>query len=75
MLLDELENLDQGDIRKIIKMIHFMKKDVLTSSKKNVKGKILSSAGILGDLTNDEADVYERAIKREIFLGRREIEL
>ncbi|WP_186441504.1 hypothetical protein [Desulfamplus magnetovallimortis] len=56
-------------------MIHFMKKDVLTSSKKNVKGKILSSAGILGDLTNDEADVYERAIKREIFLGRREIEL
>ena len=74
-LLHEIKDLDQKDVEKILRMIHFMKKEIFTSKKKMPKTDIMSFAGMLNDLTEEEANLYNSGIQRkELFRGR-EVEL
>lgn len=75
-LLKEVKDLKQNDIKKILRMIHFMKKEIF-----EVEGggkpplHIMDYAGMLKDLSAEEAELFTNAIQRKSMFGEREIGL
>jgi hypothetical protein len=50
---------------RIIRMVHFMKKEILEKNKKDSKLIIMDYAGMLENLTDDESDRFNEAVKRK----------
>lgn len=75
-LLKEVKGLKQNDIKKILRMIHFMKKEIFEV---DGGGKppfhIMDYAGMLKDLSPEEAELFTNAIQRKRMFGEREIDL
>lgn len=76
-LLQEIKGLNQDDVEKILRMIHFMKNEFFTSSKteKAKKINIMNYAGMLSDLTDEELDAFTHITKRRNIFGGRELNL
>jgi vacuolar-type H+-ATPase subunit H len=77
-LLQEIKGLNQDDVEKILRMIHFVKNEFFTSSKKQTAEKkinILNYAGMLSDLTDEETVVFTHITKRRNLFGGRELTL
>lgn len=76
LILQEIKGLNHDDIEKILRMIHFMKNEILNYSDKNAENaNIMAYAGMLSDLNDEEADVFEHIIKRRNLFDGREVEL
>ncbi len=76
-LLQEIKGLNQDDIEKILRMIHFMKNEFFTASNKETAEKIniLNYAGMLSDLTDEETTVFTHITNRRNLFGGRELNL
>ncbi|MCF8077197.1 MAG: hypothetical protein K9K63_11675 [Desulfotignum sp.] len=76
-LLQEIKGLNQDDLEKILRMIHFMKNEFFTASKKETAEKIniLNYAGMLSDLTDEETAVFTHITNRRNLFGGRELNL
>ncbi len=60
-LLQEIKGLDQNDVEKILRMVHFMKKEILMVKKKRGNPNIMKYAGMLNDLTAEEISLFKKA--------------
>ncbi len=74
-LLQEIKGLDRDDAEKIIKMVHFMKEEILKEKQKNSKPDIMKYAGMLSDLSPEDSDLFEQAVQRKSMFRGRKIEL
>ena len=74
-LLKEIQDLEEHEVDKIISMINFMKKEILKSNKEKQKYKIIQYAGMLKDISNEDAKIFSNAIERRSMFGSREIQL
>ena len=74
-LLKEIEGLTQSDISRIVKMVHFVKKEILGKKKEDVKQQILGYAGMLKDLTDEEKESFNEAARRKSLFRDRVVRL
>lgn len=74
-LLKEIQDLEEHEVDKIINMISFMKKEILKPSKEKQKYNTLKYAGMLKDISNEDANSFSNAIQRRSMFGSRETEL
>lgn len=75
-LLREIRGLQQGDIKKIVKMIHFMKREIFEAGRGEKPAlDIMHYAGMLKDLSFEEAELFANAIQRRPLFGTRGIAL
>ena len=75
-ILQEIKGLNHNDIEKILRMIHFMKKEILNYSDKNAENaNIMAYAGMLSDLNDEEADLFKHITKRRHLFEGREVKL
>ncbi|MFZ3044999.1 MAG: hypothetical protein WA151_03725 [Desulfatirhabdiaceae bacterium] len=74
-LLKEIKDLAPSDKIRIIRMVHFMKKEILEKNKKDSKLIIMDYAGMLENLTDDESDRFNEAVKRTSLFRDRMIRL
>jgi len=74
-LLQEIKGLNQNDMEKILRMVHFMKKEILMITKKRVNRNIMNYAGMLNDLTVEETELFTNAIQRQSLFGGRVVKL
>ena len=75
-ILQEIKGLTHDDIEKILRMIHFMKKEILNDSDKNTENaNIMAYAGMLNDLNDEEADLFKHITKRRNLFAGREVKL
>ena len=75
-LLHEIKDLDQKDVEKILRMIHFMKKEILNYSDKTAEtANIMAYAGMLSDLSDEEANLFKHITKRRNLFDGREVQL
>ncbi len=74
-LLQEIKGLNQNDVKKILRMIHFMKKEIFTTEKKTENINIMNYAGMLNDLTDEEVNVFATVLQRQKLFGGREVNL
>lgn len=73
-LLQEIKGLNEEDIEKILRMIHFMKNEILFSQSERTNN-IMNYAGMLSDLTDEEIEVFMQFCKRRELFGGREVGL
>jgi pantothenate kinase-related protein Tda10 len=71
-LRQELQGLDQDSFEKIMRMIHFMKKEILNVKHARLDTEIIQYAGLLNDISDDEADRFSAAIQRTSMFGQRD---
>ena len=64
-LLNEIKGLTQSDIVRIVKMVHFVKKEILGKQKDDVKLQIMGYAGMLKNMTDEETELFSKAVKRK----------
>ncbi len=75
-ILQEIKGLTHDDIEKILRMIHFMKKEILNYSDKTAENtNIMAYAGMLSDLSDEEADLFKHNIKRRHLFEGPEVQL
>lgn len=74
-LIEEIKELDQEETEKIIKMIHFMKEEILKGKQKRAKPDIMKYASMLGDMSSEENELFEQAVQRKSMFKNRELEL
>lgn len=74
-LLNEVKGLHREDIARIVKIVHLIKKELLEKKVKVLRKDILQYAGILKDLTAEEAMVFNEAVKRKSLFGARTLKL
>ena len=74
-LLNEVKGLPGGDIARIVKIVHLIKEEILEKKVKGVKTNIMQYAGILKDLTDEEAKVFDEAVKRKSVFGNRKLKI
>ncbi len=74
-LLDEVKGLNKNDMVKILKMIHFMKREFLTTKENRISPNIIKYAGMLKDLTDEESEIFTNAIQRRNMFGGRKVKL
>lgn len=74
-LLQEIKDLSEKDIEKIIRIIHFLKKEILAEKKEETGAQVMNYAGILEDLTEEEAELFDRAVQRKSLFRGREVAL
>ncbi len=72
-ILQEIKGLNHDDIEKILRMIHFMKKEILNYSDKTAENaNIMAYAGMLSDLNDEEANLFKHiTTRRNLFEGRK----
>ncbi len=73
-LLQEINDLEEQDIEKLIRMIHFMKKEILKTDKKSMDS-ILNYAGMLQDMSDEETAIFSRAIQRRSMFESRDVNI
>lgn len=74
-LLNEIKGLNQLDLARIIKLVHFVKYEIFGKKKTDAKQQILSCAGMLKNMTDEERDIFNQALKRKSLFSNREIRL
>jgi pantothenate kinase-related protein Tda10 len=74
-LRQELRGLDQESFEKILRMIHFMKKEILNVKHARRGSEIIQYAGLLNEMSDDEADRFSAAIQRTSMFGQRDTRL
>lgn len=74
-LLQEINDLEQQDIEKLIRMIHVMKKEILKKDKKDTNDSILNYAGMLQDMSDEEIANYHNAIQRRNMFESRDVNI
>ncbi|RQD59329.1 MAG: hypothetical protein D5R98_07410 [Desulfonatronovibrio sp. MSAO_Bac4] len=74
-LIEEIKELDQEETEKIIKMIHFMKEEILKGKQKGAKPDIMKYASMLGDMSSEENELFEQAVQRKSIFKNRKLEL
>ena len=74
-LLKEIKGLDRDETEKIIKMIHFMKEEILKEKHPGSKPDMMKYAGMLSDLSPEDSELFEQAVQRKSMFGGREVEL
>jgi hypothetical protein len=74
-LLNEIKGLPESDIARIVKLVHFVKYEILGRKKEHAKRQILGCAGMLKNMTDEETDIFNEAVKRKSLFGGREIRL
>ena len=74
-IVDEIRGLDQNGMVKILRMIHFMKREFLTTEKNRNNPNIIKYAGMLKDLTDEESELFTNAIQRQNMFGGRKVKL
>jgi hypothetical protein len=63
-LLQEMKGLSPSDIARIVKMVHFVKEEILGKKTIPARQKILGFTGMLKDMTNEETELFNEAVKR-----------
>ncbi len=71
-ILKEIKGLSHRDLKKIVRMIHFMKKEILREEREKAHVRIMDYAGILADLSPEETEHFTNAVQRKIMFGGRE---
>lgn len=74
-LLNEVKGLPGGDIARIVKIVHLIKEEILEKKVKGTKTNIMQYAGILKDLTDEEATVFNEAANRRSLFADRKIKI
>ena len=75
-ILQEIKGLNHNDIEKILRMIHFMKKEIFNYSDKNAENaNIMAYAGMLSDLSDEEVELFTHITKRRHLFEGREVKL
>ncbi len=74
-LLQEIKGLEREETEKTIKMIHFMKEEILKEKDKSSKPDIMKYAGMLSDLSPEDIEIFEQAVQRKSMFGGREVKL
>lgn len=74
-LLKEIKGLTQSDILRIVKMVHFVKKELLGKKKEDVKQEIMGYAGMLKDMTDEEKELFNEAARRKSLFRDRVVRL
>jgi len=74
-LCHELRDLDKDSFEKILRMIHFMKKEILNVKGARREAKIVKYAGMLNDMSDDEVDCFSAAIQRKSMFGQRDMRI
>jgi hypothetical protein len=74
-LLKEIKGLTQPDISRIVKMVRFVKKEILGKKKEDVKQQIMGCAGILKDMTDEETALFNEAARRKSLFRDRMVRL
>jgi hypothetical protein len=74
-LLKEIKGLTQSDIARIVKMIHFVKKEILGRNKEDAKLQIMGNAGMLKNMTDEETELFNEAVKRKSLFRHRAVRL
>lgn len=67
LLLKEVKELSNTDLRKVVKTVHFFKEEILKERKGNV-ADVLKLAGIWKDMAQDKLEIFSDILKeREKF--------
>jgi hypothetical protein len=83
-LLEELKALSAIERAKLLKLIRFLKeemlaqppaRDALEESREASKAAVLRHAGLLADLTPEEEQRFTEAVRRRRLFGRRRVRL
>lgn len=74
-LLNEVKGLPGGDIARIVKIVHLIKEEILEKKVNGAKTNIMQYAGILKDLTDEEAKVFDEAVNRRSLFADRKIKI
>jgi hypothetical protein len=74
-LLKEIKGLTQSDIARIVKMVHFVKKEILGKKKEDAKLQIMGYAGMLKNMTDEETELFNEAVKRKSLFRDRAVRL
>lgn len=74
-LLKEIKGLTQSDFLRIVKMVHFVKKEILGKKKEDVKQQIMGCAGLLKDMTDEETALFNEAVRRKSLFRDRMVRL
>ena len=61
-MLKEIKGLTQSDIARIVKMVHFVKKEILWKKKEDAKLQIMGYAGMLKNMTDEETELFNEAV-------------
>ena len=74
-LLKEIKGLTQSDISRIVKMVHFVKKEILGRNQEGAKLQIMGYAGMLKDMTDEETALFNEAARRRSLFKDRVVRL
>lgn len=77
-LLEELQDLTEAEQVKLLKLIRFLKEEILQEFEfraEQDKATILRHAGLLADLTPQERERFEQAVGRHSLFGGRSVRL
>lgn len=77
-LLAELQDLTEAEQARLLKLIRFLKEEILLESEFHAeqdKAAILRHAGLLADLSVEELERYEQAVRRRTLFGDRHVRL
>jgi hypothetical protein len=74
-LINEVKDLPAADIKRIVKIVHLIKEEILERKVIRPRKNIMQYAGLLKDLTEKESKVFEEAVKREALFGGRAVEI
>ena len=77
-LLAELKDLSEEEQAKLLKLIRFLKEEILqepTSGAEMDKEAILRHAGLLADLSATEKERFEQAVRRRSLFADRPVRL
>ncbi|KCZ70967.1 hypothetical protein ANME2D_02996 [Candidatus Methanoperedens nitroreducens] len=67
LLLKEIQELSDSDLRKVIKTVHFFKEEILKEKRGDVT-EVLKLAGIWKDMPQDKLEIFSNILKeREKF--------
>lgn len=69
-LLEEIDNLSPSEMKKIIKILHVVKEEILVKKRVD-KQEILKYGGMLKSLGSEKEKVFDDVIsRRSLFMGR-----
>ncbi|MDR4508607.1 MAG: hypothetical protein MRJ65_10300 [Candidatus Brocadiaceae bacterium] len=74
-LINEVKDLSAADIKKIIKIVHLIKEEILERKVIRPRQNIMQYAGLLKDLTEKESKMFDEALKRKSLFGGRAVDI
>ena len=74
-ILREIHDLQESDVVKIFKVVHFIKEELIEKKVKKSKDDILRYAGMLKDLPKKELEIFHQTTKRRNLFGGRSVSI